>query len=321
LIPKYPDRRLAVTIAGLHLRNPFLTASGTYGFGEEYRQFYDPALLGAVVTKGLTLEPRRGNSPPRIAETPAGMLNSIGLENPGVDAFIDRILPRCRALGTPVIVNIAGNTPEEYGELAARLNSAKGVAGLEVNVSCPNVKEGGLAFGVDPGMVQRVTGIVRHNTSLPVIVKLSPNVTDISEMALAAEAGGADVLSLVNTFLGMEIDVHRCRPVLGNIFGGLSGPAVRPLAVRMVWQVYEVSKLPLIGMGGIMTVEDVLQFILAGAQAVAVGTAHFVDPEVIPGLINGLQEYLDSTGLDHISDLVGKAHRWKTASDTQGGIT
>jgi dihydroorotate dehydrogenase (NAD+) catalytic subunit len=298
-------RRLAVNIAGIKMRTPVMTASGTFGFGLEYGDFIDLNQLGALVVKGTTLLARAGNQGRRIAETPAGMLNCIGLENPGADELIGSILPKLSGFDVPVIVNISGNTVEEYGELAAKL-SVPGISGLELNISCPNVKQGGIAFGTDQKSAAAVVNAVRKNTRLPVIVKLSPNVTDIIAMAKAVEAAGADAISLINTLLGMAIDIHTWRPVLGNIVGGLSGPAIKPVALRMVWQVAQAVGVPVIGMGGIMTAEDAIEFFLAGASAVAIGTANFADPYAVAHVTNGIDEYLMERGLNHISQLVGK---------------
>ncbi len=298
---------LGVTIAGIKMKTPVMTASGTFGFGLEYKDFVNLNKIGAVVVKGTTLLPRSGNQGRRIAETPAGMLNSIGLENPGVDEFLSTILPRLKEYDVPVIVNISGNTVEEYGELAARLNVAD-VAGVELNISCPNVKEGGIAFGTNCDSASAVVKQVKSNTDLPVIVKLSPNVTDIVAMAQSVEDAGADAISLINTLLGMSIDIHKWRPVLGNVVGGLSGPAVKPIAVRMVWQVARAVKVPVIGMGGIVTAEDAIEFMLAGASAVAVGTANFINPCAAQSVADGMKDYIKQRGLSHISELVGKVN-------------
>lgn len=299
--------KLTVNIAGIKMKTPVMTASGTFGFGLEYSDFVDLNQIGAIVVKGTTLAPKIGNSGRRIAETPAGMMNCIGLENPGVDEFIAKTMPKLVAHQVPVIVNISGNTAEEYGELAARLEET-GVAGLELNISCPNVKQGGIAFGTCPESAGEVVQEVKKRTRLPLIVKLSPNVTDIVLMAKAVEAAGADAISLINTLLGMAIDIKTWRPVLGNTVGGLSGPAVKPVAVRMVWQVAKAVKVPVIGMGGIMTAEDALEFILAGASAVAVGTANFVNPRVSVEVAEGIKNYLTERGLKHVSELTGKVN-------------
>lgn len=298
---------LGVTIAGINMKTPVMTASGTFGFGLEYRDFVNLNKIGAVVVKGTTLVPRPGNKGRRIAETPAGMLNSIGLENPGVDEFLSTILPRLGEYDVPVIVNISGNTVEEYGELAARLNVA-GVAGVELNISCPNVKEGGIAFGTNCNSASAVVRQVKSNTDLPVIVKLSPNVTDIVAMAQSVEEAGADAISLINTLLGMSIDIHKWRPVLGNVVGGLSGPAIKPIAVRMVWQVAQAVQVPIIGMGGIVTAEDAIEFMLVGASAVAVGTANFINPCAAQSVADGIKDYIRQRGLSHVNELVGKVN-------------
>lgn len=297
---------LTTDIAGIKMKTPVMTASGTFGFGMEYADFINLNELGAVVVKGTTLAPRAGNAGRRIAETPAGMLNSIGLENPGVDYFLQKTLPALGKYDVPVIVNISGNTVEEYGELAKKLD-VPGVAGIELNISCPNVKEGGIVFGTNCESAAEVVRCAKANTRLPVIVKLSPNVTDIVEMGKAVEAAGADAISLINTLLGMAIDIHKQRPVLGNVVGGLSGPAVKPVAVRMVWQVAQAVSVPIIGMGGIMTAEDAIEFLLAGASAVAVGTANFVNPCAAADVANGIQEYLCKYNYTHVTQIVGKA--------------
>ena len=298
---------LAVTIAGIKMKTPVMTASGTFGFGTEYSDFVDLNKIGAVVVKGTTLKPRPGNSGRRIAETPAGMLNSIGLENPGVEEFLRTILPKLTAYDVPIIVNISGNTIEEYGELAALL-TVPGIAGLELNISCPNVKEGGIAFGTQCHSAAAVVEMAKRNTNLPVIVKLSPNVTDIVAMAQAVEQAGADAISLINTLLGMAIDIHKWKPVLGNVVGGLSGPAVKPIAVRMVWQVAQAVHVPIIGMGGIVTAEDAVEFMLAGASAVAVGTGNFVNPKATQSVAEGIKDYLEKRGLSNVNELVGKVN-------------
>ena len=297
-----------VNLGGIHMKNPVATASGTFGFGLEYQPFLQLEQLGAIIVKGTTPAPRQGNPPPRIAETPSGMLNAIGLQNPGVDKVAGEILPQLVHLETPVIVNIAGDTAEDYALVAHKLDGVAGVAGLEINISCPNVKKGGIQFGSDPRSAAEVTRAVKAATSLPVIVKLSPNVTDLVAMAAAVAEAGADALSMINTLLGMVIDVDRRKPVLGNITGGLSGPAVRPVAVRAVWQVYRAVKLPILGMGGIMTARDALEFILAGATAVAVGTANFVNPRATMEIIEGIENYLREQGFDDINQLTGLAH-------------
>ncbi len=297
-----PD--LSVEIAGVRLQNPVMSASGTFGYGLEFAPYLDLRRVGAIVTKAVTLEPRDGNPPPRIRETPAGVLNAIGLQNPGVQVFLAEKLPALRDYGVPVIVNVSGSTAEETAELA-RILTVDGIAALEVNVSCPNVENEGMHFGTDCDLTAELTAAVVGATSLPVIVKLSPNVTDIVSIALAAQEAGAHALSLINTLLGMSIDVDRRRPHLGNITGGLSGPAIRPVAVRMVWQVAEAVEVPVIGMGGILNARDALEFILAGATAVAVGSANLVEPTSIQRVIDGLSEYCSAHGIERITDLVG----------------
>jgi dihydroorotate dehydrogenase (NAD+) catalytic subunit len=293
----------------LIMKNPVMTASGTFGFGCEYSRLYDLNRLGAITVKGITIEPRRGNPPPRLIETPSGILNSIGLQNPGLEGFIGDELPYLRRLSTPVIVNISGNTIEEYAFLASELDRVEGVSALEVNVSCPNVKEGCMAFGIKKDSLFSVVSAVRKSTTLPVIVKLSPNVRDIAEMAETAENAGADAVSLVNTFLGMAIDIDRKKPLLANTFGGLSGPAIKPIALRMVWEVYERVDIPVIGMGGIMNWKDAVEFILAGAASVAVGTANFVNPTAPLEIIDGIENYMIREGINDIRELIGLGHR------------
>lgn len=300
------DGRLAVNLAGIPMQTPVTTGSGTFGFGLEFTDFLDLEKIGAVTVKGTSLLPSPGNRGQRAVETPAGMLNAIGLENPGCDYFLQVTLPKLRRYKVPVIVNIYGHSPEEYGQVAAKLD-VDGVAGVEINISCPNVKEGGIIFGTCPEAAAAVISQVKQHTSKPVITKLSPNVTDIVVMAKAAEEAGSDAISLINTLLGTKIDIERQRPVLGNITGGLSGPAVRPVAVRLVYQVAQAVKLPLIGMGGIMNAEDALEFFLAGASAVAVGTANFVQPDIAATIAQGLLAYLDRHHYRHIEEVVGLA--------------
>lgn len=300
---------LAVTIGGIKMKNPVTTASGTFGFGPEYGRIIDLNRLGAIVVKGTTLLPREGNPTPRIAETPSGMLNAIGLQNPGVESFLQKALPFLLNYDLPVIVNISGDTVEDYARLAGILDLAKGVAGIEVNISCPNVKKGGLQFGSDPESAAEVIRSVKQATSLPVIAKLSPNVTSIAAVAEKVAGAGADALSMINTLLGMAIDIKARRPVLGNIMGGLSGPAVRPVAVRAVWQVYQAVKLPIIGMGGITCAADALEFIMAGASAVAVGTANFVNPRATVDVLEGIEYFMAENSITDIADIVGIAHK------------
>ena len=294
-------------MAGLRLPNPVLVASGTFGFGEEYAELMDVSRLGGICTKAVTLQPRAGNPPPRICETPAGMLNAIGWQNPGLEVFLTEKLPALREYGVPIIVNIAGETLEEYVELAARLDDVAGISALELNISCPNVACGGLHFGVRADLAEQLVGAVRQVTDHVLITKLSPNVTDVTVIAQAAVAGGSDALSLINTLTGMSIDVARRRPVLGNVTGGLSGPAIRPVAVRMTWQVAEAVDVPIIGMGGILTAHDALEFIMAGATAVAVGTGTFVDPTTALTVIDGLRTYCLEHNVPRITDLTGAA--------------
>jgi len=300
---------LSVALGPLHLKNPVITASGTFGWGEEYASFFDPDSLGAVTVKGLTLKPKNGNPPPRLAETPAGLLNSVGLANPGVEKFVNEILPSFqKKYKVPVIANIAGDTIEEYVEIAEILDREE-IAALELNLSCPNVASGGMALGIDPFLTEKITARVRQKTSLPLIVKLTPNVTDITVIAKAAAEGGADILSLINTLVGMDIDLERQKPVFARKTAGLSGPAVRPIALASVFKVYEAVDLPLIGMGGIMDEKDALKFILAGATAVAVGSANFYDPYSCPKIIEGLNRYGRKEGISGISSLIGGAHQ------------
>lgn len=296
---------LSVNVGGIVMKNPVMTASGTFGYGEEYADFVDLNQLGALVVKGITLKPRAGNPSPRIIETPAGMLNAIGLQNVGVEEFIRKKLPYLEDFDVPVIVNINGEKVSDYVQLAERLDSVKGVSGLEVNISCPNVDCGGMYFGIDPTLTQEVVASVRRSTKLPLMVKLSPNVTDITAIACASEAAGADALSLINTLLGMAIDIKTRRPMLANITGGLSGPAIKPVALRMVWQTYKAVNIPIVGMGGIRTAEDAAEFIIAGATAVAIGTANFVNPRASLDVRNGLQDILNRLQIMNIEELRG----------------
>lgn len=303
------ERNLAVNLGGLQMKNPVTTASGTFGFGPEYAPYTDLNKLGAITVKGTSLHPQLGNPTPRIVETPAGMLNAIGLQNPGVDYFIEKSLPFLAEYDTPVIVNIYGHSLEDFAEVTRRLNAAKGVHALEVNISCPNVKKGGMVFGTDCGMAAEVIRVVRENTQLPVIAKLSPNVTNIVEIAEAVAQAGADAISLINTLLGMAIDIHKRKPILGNKVGGLSGPAIKPVAVRIIWQVAQAVPLPILGMGGVMTGEDAIEMILAGASAVAVGTANLVNPRATMDVLAGIRQYMEKYGVSDINELVGAA--WK----------
>ncbi|HWP96162.1 MAG TPA: dihydroorotate dehydrogenase [Syntrophomonadaceae bacterium] len=298
---------LSVNLGGINLINPVVAASGTFGYGSEYRDFINPAELGAVAVKGTTLEPRAGNAPPRIYETASGMLNSIGLENPGIDGFLKNYLPYLNSQGVTVLANIAGNTIEEYAEMAARIQAHGGIAGIELNISCPNVKKGGLQFGTDPDMVYQVVAAVKAQTSLPVIPKLSPNVTDIVMIARAAQAAGADALSMINTLMGMAVDINSRKPVLGNIFGGLSGPAIKPVALRMIYQVHQEIDLPILGGGGVINAEDALEFIMVGATAVSIGTGIFVNPNLARDVVQGISRYLQANGLDNLEQIRGAA--------------
>jgi dihydroorotate dehydrogenase (NAD+) catalytic subunit len=300
---KQPD--LTVTIGELSLKNPVMTASGTFGYGAEFKSLVDLDRLGGILVKGLSLEPSKGNPPPRIFETACGMLNAIGLENVGLKAFIKHKLPILEKLNTPVIVNIYGTDLQAYTELAAKLNEIDAVAGIEVNISCPNVKEGGIAFGADPGMAADVTRHVRQHYDRLLMVKLSPNVTDITEIAKAVADAGADALSLINTITGMAIDIHNRTPQLANVTGGLSGPAIKPVAIRMVWQVAQAVKIPIVGIGGIMTAEDALEFIIAGATAIQVGTANFVNPAATMEIVDGITRFVKQERLSSVRELIG----------------
>lgn len=305
----HPFVNMEVKIAGLTLQNPLMPASGTYGYGREYLSFFTPDIFGAVVTKGVATYPWPGNKPPRITETPSGMLNAIGLQNPGVENFIREALPFLHQYRVPVIVNIVGKTIDEYVQVAEILSSYPEISGFELNISCPNVKEGGIAFGTDPQMAHKITKAVRNVTKLPLIVKLSPNVTDITTIAQSVEDAGADAVSLINTLLGMAIDIKNRRPLLGNVVGGLSGPAIKPVALRMVWQVYKKVSIPIIGMGGIVSPDDALEFIMAGATAVAVGTGNFKDPMTPKRILAGIEEFLVEEKISSLAELTGIAHQ------------
>ena len=300
----------------MHLKNPLIAASGCFGYGVEYANAVDLSLLGAVAVKGLFLKEREGHPPPRIVETPAGMLNAIGLQGIGVRRFVAEKLPELRRLNATVIVNLCGSTLDEYVEVARILSDAEGVDALELNISCPNIKEGGIQFGCSLTGTYDVVSSIRKVTKLPVIPKLTPNVTDVASFARAAEEAGADAISLVNTFLAMAIDVETRRPKLSNVLGGLSGPAIRPIAIRMVWECYQAVKLPILGMGGIATVEDALEFIIAGSTAVQIGTMNFVDPFIWTTLLAGIESYLERHKIARIQDLVGRVeipapeHAW-----------
>ena len=298
-----PD--MSVNLAGIPLRNPVMTASGTFGYGQEFADYVDLHAIGAMVTKGLSLKPRAGNPTPRIVETPGGMLNAIGLQNVGIDAFIANKVPFLRTIDTPAIANFFGDTIDEYAEMARRFDEIPEVAALEMNISCPNVKQGGIVFGTDPACAASVVAACRAATKKPLIVKLSPNVTDIVAMARACVDSGADSLSMINTLIGMAIDLKKRRPVLANITGGFSGPAIKPVALRMVWQVSRAVKVPIIGIGGIMNATDALEFILAGATAVQVGTASFINPGAAQTIAEEMQAWLIANGVADIKSLIG----------------
>lgn len=295
---------LAVNVAGIRMKNPVMTASGTFGYAQEFEPYVDLNRLGALVVKTITRLPRAGNPPPRVVETPAGMLNAIGLQNVGIEAFIRDKLPYLRRLEPPLIVNVAGESVEDFRDLTKRIGDQEGVAGIELNISCPNVA-GGLDFSTDPNLAYRVVKAAREATQLPLIPKLSPNVTDIVAIARAVADAGADAISLINTLVGMAVDVRTRQPKIGNVTGGLSGPAIRPVAVRMVWQVARAVRLPVIGMGGVVTAEDALEFLIAGATAVAIGTANFIDPTAAVKVIEGLERYCAANGIADIRQVVG----------------
>ena len=296
---------LNVNIAGLNLKNPVTTASGTFGFGEEFEDFIDLNRLGGIFVKGLTLKNREGNDYPRMAETPSGMLNAVGLQNKGIDYFLNTMYPKIKKWDTEIFPNINGSVVEDYIAVAEKLNDVEGIHGLELNISCPNVKEGGMAFGVSCPSAMAVTRAVREVYDKIIIVKLSPNVTDITEIAKGVESAGADAVSLVNTLLGMAIDAHTRKPVLSTITGGLSGPAIKPVALRMVWQVYNAVKIPIVGIGGIMNATDAIEFMLAGSSAIQVGTANFIDPQISIKIIDGIKEYCSNNGIANVADLTG----------------
>lgn len=297
--------KLNIQIGNLNLKNPVMTASGTFGYGKEYSDFIDLGKLGGICVKGTTLYDRQGNAYPRMAETPSGMLNAVGLQNKGVDYFVSHIYPEIKDFDTNIIVNVSGSTIEDYAECAARLSDLDKVPGIELNISCPNVKEGGMAFGTSACSAADVVKAVRKVYNKTLIVKLSPNVTDITEIAKAAEAEGADSLSLINTLLGMAIDINRRKPVLSTVTGGLSGPCVKPVALRMVWQTYNAVKIPIIGMGGIASWQDAVEFILAGSSAIQIGTYNFIDPTISEKVVDGIQGYLDQHNISHIKELIG----------------
>jgi dihydroorotate dehydrogenase (NAD+) catalytic subunit len=295
---------MRVDIGGIEIKNPVMTASGTFGYASEFEELIDLNRLGAIVVKGLSLEPSRGNPPPRIVETPCGMLNAIGLENVGLAAFVKEKLPFLRRLDTPIFVNIYGKSTKEYAELAARLEDIDGVSGIEVNISCPNVKSGGMAFGAYPESAAEVVRAIRKQTAKPLMVKLSPNVTDITEIAKSVETEGADSISLINTITGMAIDIETRRPKIANITGGLSGPAIKPVALRMVWQVAQTVNVPVVGIGGIMTAKDALEFLIAGAVAVQIGTANFINPHATTDIIDGIETFLMERNISDIADII-----------------
>ncbi len=301
--------RLNVELPGLHLNNPIMPASGCFGFGREYSRLYDLTRLGAIMIKATTVEPRFGNPTPRVAETSAGMLNAIGLQNPGLEKVIAEELPWLSQFAVPIIANVAGSVEEDYITVAKEISRQANVQALELNISCPNVKTGGIAFGTIPEVARQLTKKVKEVSEVPVYVKLSPNVTNIVEMAKAVEAGGADGITMINTLVGMRLDLKTGKPILANLTGGLSGPAVKPVAIRMIYEVSQVVSIPIIGMGGVQSAEDVIEFFYAGASAVAVGTANFVDPFVCPTIIDELPCVLDRLGYEHISECTGRS--WK----------
>lgn len=301
--------RLSVDLPGLQLKNPIMPASGCFGFGQEYGNLYDLSLLGAIMIKATTLEMRLGNPTPRVAETSSGMLNAIGLQNPGLKSVMENELPWLEKFDVPIIANVAGTETSDYVEVARVISSAPNVKALELNISCPNVKEGGITFGTDPIVAEKLTAAVKAVSKVPVYVKLSPNVTNVSEIARAVEAGGADGITMINTLLGMRLDEKTGRPVIANLTGGLSGPAIKPVAIKMVYEVSQAVRIPIIGMGGITETSDVIDFLSAGASAVAVGTANFVNPFICPNIIKELPAKLDELGIHHISELIGRSHR------------
>ncbi|MDU1903886.1 MAG: dihydroorotate dehydrogenase [Dysgonomonas sp.] len=297
--------KLNINIGNLSLKNPVMTASGTFGYGKEYADFIDLSRLGGIFVKGTTLHDRQGNNYPRMAETPSGMLNAVGLQNKGVDYFVSDIYPEIKDYDTNIIVNVSGSTVEDYAECAARLTDLDKIPAIELNISCPNVKEGGMAFGTNCGSAAEVVRAVRKVYNKTLIVKLSPNVTDITEIARAVEAEGADALSLINTLLGMAINIKTRKPVLSTVTGGLSGPCVKPVALRMVWQTYNAVQIPIIGMGGISCWEDAIEFILAGSSAIQIGTYNFIDPTISEKVVDGIQSYLDMHNIAYVRDLIG----------------
>ena len=297
--------QLNTKIGSLKLKNPVMTASGTFGYGTEYADFMDINRLGAIIVKGTTLNPRQGNPYPRMAETPSGMLNAVGLQNKGVDYFVDHIYPEVRKFQTNVIVNVSGSCIEDYVQCASIINTLDDIPAIELNISCPNVKQGGMAFGVKPESAAQVVSAVRKAYDKTLIVKLSPNVTDITEIARAVEGAGADSVSLINTMLGMAIDAEKRKPILSTITGGMSGPAVKPVALRMVWQTAKAVKIPVIGLGGICSATDAIEFLLAGAAAIQIGTANFIDPSISEKVVDGIQEYLERHGFNSVQEIIG----------------
>ena len=297
--------QLNTTIGSLELKNPVMTASGTFGYGTEYADFMDISRLGAIIVKGTTLAPRQGNPYPRMAETPSGMLNAVGLQNKGVDYFVDHIYPEVRKIGTNIIVNVSGSCIDDYVQTASIINTLDDIPAIELNISCPNVKQGGMAFGVNPDSAAQVVSAVRKAYDKTLIVKLSPNVTDITEIARAVEGAGADSVSLINTMLGMAIDAEKRKPVLSTTTGGMSGPAVKPVALRMVWQTAKAVKIPVIGLGGICSATDAIEFLLAGASAIQIGTANFIDPSISEKVIDGIADYLERHGFNSVQDIIG----------------
>jgi dihydroorotate dehydrogenase (NAD+) catalytic subunit len=301
--------KMAVHIGGgLTIKNPVMAASGTFGYGEEYAPYYDINRVGAVIVKGVSLEPRAGNPPPRIMETPCGMLNAIGLENPGVKIFIKEKLPFLRQYNVAVIVNVFGETLDEYKQVVEIVSETEGVHGLEINISCPNVKKGGIVFGADPDMAYEITKEVKSATNLPVIVKLTPNVTDICVIAESVQAAGADAISLINTLTGMSVDIEQRIPHLANITGGLSGPAIKPIALRMVWQVAKKVTVPVIGVGGITNARDAMEFLVVGARAVQIGTAHFINPHAAVDIVEGMADYFSEHDIRDVNEFIGTLH-------------
>ncbi|MBN9302777.1 MULTISPECIES: dihydroorotate dehydrogenase [Dysgonomonas] len=297
--------KLKINIGNLHLKNPVMTASGTFGYGKEYSDFMDLERIGGIFVKGTTIRERQGNDYPRMAETPSGMLNAVGLQNKGVDYFVSNIYPEIKDFDTNIIVNVSGSTIEDYVECSQKLVALEKIPAIELNISCPNVKEGGMAFGTSACSAADVTKAVREVWNKTLIVKLSPNVTDITEIAKAVEGEGADAVSLINTLLGMAVDINRRRPVLSTVTGGLSGPCVKPIALRMVWQTYNAVKIPVIGMGGISSWQDAIEFILAGSSAIQIGTHNFIDPTISVKVVDGIKEYLDKNNINSITDLIG----------------